>query len=139
MKSRWILFAIVLFAIWLVAACGGKADQTVFRSSSVTNSDKISASEASRYVGDRKTVCGDVESATYAASSRGQPTFLNLDKPFPQQIFTVVIWGRNRSQFPESPESTYRNRYICVSGLIETFEGVPQIEATGPNQFGLDQ
>ncbi len=38
--------------------------------------------EAASHVGERATVCGLVASATYADCSRGQPTFLNLDKPF---------------------------------------------------------
>ena len=44
----------------------------------------------------RLTVCGIVASAHYAASSKGQPTFVNLDKPYPNQIFTVLIWGSDR-------------------------------------------
>jgi hypothetical protein len=30
--------------------------------------------------------------------TRRQPTFLNLDAPYPQHIFTVVVWGESRAQ-----------------------------------------
>jgi hypothetical protein len=38
----------------------------------------IPASEARNHVGENATVCGQVASAHYAASSRGRPTFINL-------------------------------------------------------------
>ncbi len=97
----------------------------------------IGASEAASAVGSRKTVCGSVESPTYASSSRGRPTFLNLDRPYPSQIFTMVIWGENRSAFPEAPERLYRGREICVTGLIETYQGLPQIIAASPTQIQI--
>src|SRR5271169_5047290 len=68
---------------------------------------KLTAAEAKEHFGDNATVCGEVVSTRYAASSKGQPTFLNLDKPYPNQIFTVVIWGSNRSKF-KTPEEDSR-------------------------------
>jgi|SRR6266700_8232835 len=53
----------------------------------------ISASEAKDHVGESATVCGGVASTHYAASSRGKPTFINLDRAYPNQIFTILIWG----------------------------------------------
>jgi hypothetical protein len=52
---------------------------------------RFSAAEAKDHFGESATVCGEVASTRYVASSKGQPTFLNLDKPYPNQIFTVVI------------------------------------------------
>lgn len=59
---------------------------------------------------------------------------MNLDKPFPDQVFTVVIWGRNRTKFG-APEKTFSKKEICVTGKIESYRGVPQIEASNPNQI----
>jgi preprotein translocase subunit SecG len=53
--------------------------------------ETISPYAASRFIGQQKTVCGMVASAKYAARSKGRPTFLNLDKPYPNQVFTVLI------------------------------------------------
>ena len=60
---------------------------------------KLTTSEAKEHFGETATVCGEVASTRYADSTKGQPTFLNLDKPYPNQIFTIVIWGDNRSKF----------------------------------------
>jgi hypothetical protein len=63
---------------------------------------KYSTSEAKEHYGVTATVCGEVVSTRYATSTKGQPTFLNLDKPYPNQVFTIVIWGNNRSKFGTS-------------------------------------
>jgi hypothetical protein len=39
------------------------------------------------------TVCGKVVSTHYAKSSKGEPTFLNLDEAYPNEVFTILIWG----------------------------------------------
>jgi len=94
----------------------------------------ISAAEAKNHVGERATVCGEVASTHYAARSRGNPTFINLDKPYPNQIFTVLIWGSDRPKFGD-PEETYRSRRICVTGKITDYKDVPEIIAYEPSQI----
>ncbi|MGA2336748.1 MAG: hypothetical protein ABSG08_15380 [Terriglobales bacterium] len=94
----------------------------------------ISAAEAKNHVGEKTTVCGDVASAHYAARSRGNPTFINLDQPYPNQIFTVLIWGSDRPKFGD-PEGAYRDKHICVTGKISDYKGVPEIIAYEPSQI----
>ena len=94
----------------------------------------ISAAEAKHHVGETTTVCGDVASAHYAPRSRGEPTFINLDQPYPNQIFTILIWGSDRQKFGV-PEETYRDKRVCVTGRLGDFRGVPEIIATEPTQI----
>jgi hypothetical protein len=94
----------------------------------------ISAAEAKNHIGERATVCGEVAGVHYAARSRGNPTFINLDKPYPNQIFTVLIWGSDRPKFGD-PEETYRSKHICVTGKISDYKGVPEIVAYEPSQI----
>jgi DNA/RNA endonuclease YhcR with UshA esterase domain len=94
----------------------------------------ISAADAKNHVGERATVCGEVASTHYAASSRGNPTFINLDKPYPNQIFAVLIWGTNRPKFGD-PEEAYRGKHICVTGKISDYKGAPEIIAYEPSQI----
>jgi hypothetical protein len=70
----------------------------------------------------------------YAAGSKGQPTFLDLDEPYPKEIFTILIWGSDRSKFG-TPETKYRDAQVCVNGKIELYRGVPEIIATEPSQI----
>ena len=31
----------------------------------------------------------------FAARSKGQPTFINLDAAYPHQVFTILIWDED--------------------------------------------
>ena len=95
---------------------------------------EYSSYEAKQHVGESATVCGKIVSGYYASSSSGQPTFLNMDKAYPNQVFTVVIWGESRHRF-NSPESQYKNQSVCVSGDIESYKGVPQITVSRVSQI----
>src|SRR5438309_5266859 len=82
--------------------------------------NSISAAQAKDHVGEKVTVCGEVVSTHYAARSRGNPTFINIEKPYPNQIFTVLIWGSDRPKFGD-PEEMYRSKHICVTGKISVY------------------
>jgi len=97
----------------------------------------IAAKDAFRRIGDKATVCGVVANARYLKSSGREPTFLNLADTYPKHPFTVVIWGETRDQFDYPPESL-EGKSICVSGLIETYKGKPQIVVTSPKQLSVD-
>ena len=96
----------------------------------------LTATEAKGHIGEQATVCGKVVSTRYAEGSRGSPTFLNFDQPYPSQVFTVLIWGRDRSKFSE-PETSYRGKRICVTGKLSSFKGVPEVVASEPAQIKM--
>ena len=100
---------------------------------------KLMAAEAKDHMGETATVCGNVVSTRYAASTEGQPTFLYLDQTYPNKIFTVVIWGSKRSKFGKfaTPEVEYRERQICVTGKITKYGSVPEITADSPLQIAV--
>lgn len=99
-------------------------------SGSCPPADAISWNEAKSHIGERCTVCGPVVDATWASSSNGKPTFLNLGRPYPDAgRFTVVIWIQYRNNFPREPEKHYLGKTICVTGLITEYKGIPEIEA----------
>ena len=85
-------------------------------------------------MGEHATVCGNVAGAKYSTRSRGQPTFLNLDYAYPRQVFTALIWGRDRSKFPYAPESL-EGQEICVEGLIKSYRGSAEMVVEDPSQI----
>ena len=99
---------------------------------------KLSATEAKNHIGQQATVCGKVASARYAATSRGKPTFLNLDKPYPSQVFTVLIWGENREKFG-TPEEKYRDKQVCVTGTIAEYRKAPEIVVSDPQSIEVQK
>jgi hypothetical protein len=99
--------------------------------------ETITAQDAAKYIGQQKTVCGTVASAHYAAKVKGQPTFVNLDKPYPNQIFTALIWGSDRSKFEKPPETLYSGKEICVTGMIQSYQGRAEIVVKEPAQIKI--
>lgn len=97
---------------------------------------RLSAAEAKNHVGEKATVCGKVVSAQFAKDSKGQPTFLNLDQPYPNHIFTIVVWGSDRVKFG-AIEEKYRVKDVCVTGKIITYQGKPEIALDDPSQIQL--
>jgi DNA/RNA endonuclease YhcR with UshA esterase domain len=119
-KSKVLVFLILILAL----------------TASAFAQDTISPEDASKFIGQQKTVCGTVASANYATRSKGQPTFLNLDKPYPHQVFTVLIWGSDRSKFEKPPE-TLSGKEICVTGMIQSYRGRPEIIVKEPSQIKI--
>jgi hypothetical protein len=83
----------------------------------------LSTTDAARHIGEHTTVCGEIASEHTATRSRGTPTFINLDAPYPNQIFTALVWGSDRANVGNLP----RNGRICVTGTITEYRGTPEI------------
>src|ERR1019366_3633650 len=75
----------------------------------------IAPEEAAAHVGETTTVCGLVVSPTYLPQAPQAPTFLDLGKPYPNQIFSAIIFGGDRPKFG-APETSMRDKTICVTG-----------------------
>lgn len=97
----------------------------------------INPEDAHKHIGEVQTVCGHVASAYYAVKSKGHPTFLNLNKPYPNHIFTIVIWGSDRHEFGGLPEIIYEYKDVCVTGKITTYKNKPQIVAKDSSQIQI--
>lgn len=98
----------------------------------------LSPAEALKHVGQNATVCGIVASAHHGARRPAQPTFLNLGKPYPHEIFTAVIFASDRAKFGK-PEVRLEGKRICVTGLIRTYRKLPEIILHDPKQLKLDE
>jgi endonuclease G, mitochondrial len=72
----------------------------------------------------RVSICGTVVSARQ--SGRGN-IFLNLDKSFPNQVFTVTIFKDNVVNFSYEPHVILMDKQVCVSGNVSEFNGVPSM------------
>jgi hypothetical protein len=83
----------------------------------------LSISEASKHIGERATVCGQIAEKHTADNSRGKPTFVDLDHAFPNQTFTIVVWERDKAGVGDFPSSGN----VCVTGQVSQYKGIPQI------------
>lgn len=89
--------------------------------------------EAKYHEGFEISVVGKVVSTKFTSKSRA--TFINLDQSFPNQVFTVTIWGDNRKNFSYKPEEKLEGEYIKVTGKVSLDKnGVPSINVTNEKQ-----
>lgn len=85
---------------------------------------QINTIQAKYNVGSESTVCGTVVSAKYASSGN---TYLNLDKKYPNHIFTATVYKDARTNFSYKPEEFLLNKKVCISGDIKSSQGVPSM------------
>jgi DNA/RNA endonuclease YhcR with UshA esterase domain len=103
-----------------------------------TAAPTLTTDEAKSHIGENATVCGVVASTHYAGGSRGTPTFVNLDKPYPNQVFTILIWGEDLAKFSPRP-STWEGKRVCATGVISSYRGSPEIVAKSPTQIRVEE
>ena len=84
--------------------------------------------------GKRHTVCGKVVSAT--KHEKGH-VFINLDKKFPNQIFSVSIFDSNIKNFDYEPELYLINKEVCFTGEIGDYQGTPNMVLDNGKQVKL--
>ena len=99
---------------------------------SICQAQTLTSAQAKAHEGEKATVCGVVASERTATSSRGEPTFINLDTAFPNQVFTILIWGDDRSKVGELPQP---GSHVCATGLITDYHGVPEIVVRSSGQL----
>src|SRR5579863_4897664 len=94
---------------------------TVLLSTALFAQTKIEAKDASKHVGEKVTVCDKVFSTKLITGSN--MTLLNVGGYYPNQLFTVVIKGVDRSRFKNQPEDYYKGKSISVTGTLIDYKG----------------
>ena len=88
----------------------------------------IHASDASKYIGEYRKVCGQV--VQIKEFSKG--IYLNFGNNYPRQNLTAVVWSSDISNFGNLNQ--YVGNSICISGEITSYRGTPQIELSSLEQ-----
>jgi len=95
----------------------------------------ITSFDATNHIGKTATVCGTVTQTRFMSDSLNKYTFINLDGRYPDEPFCIIIEQPDRINFSEPPEIAYRDKKICVTGLIEAFKSKAQIKIKNPSQI----
>lgn len=90
-------------------------------------SNKLNTLEAQKNIGKECTVCGKAVSIKLVDNGKTNPTYINLDKKFPEHLFTIVIYDAVRKKLGYIPEEKLLQKEICITGKIEQYKGIPQI------------
>ncbi|MBK8503106.1 MAG: DNA/RNA non-specific endonuclease [Saprospiraceae bacterium] len=87
----------------------------------------INTVQAKLYAGNKKKiiVCGKVVSSSYTKSGN---LWFNLDKRFPNHIFSFFIKKEDLVHFAGDPQAYYMNKVIGVKGQVMDLSDVPTIQ-----------
>ena len=91
--------------------------------------------QARYHDGNRITVVGKVVSTKLSAKGH---TFLNLDRVFPNQIFTITIWKDARKNYSYKPQEHFNTKYVMVTSQIKLGKnGIPSLNLTNEKLIRL--
>lgn len=95
----------------------------------------VNTTAARYHEGNTIGVCGTVVSTKFHEPSGA--TFLNLDKKFPNQVFSVTIWKDSRPNFSYNPEQHLLNQKVCITGEVRISKGTPTVNLTSEKQIKM--
>jgi DNA/RNA endonuclease YhcR with UshA esterase domain len=107
-------------------------------SQAASAANTLTADEAKNHIGENATVYGVVAGTHYAEQTKGSPTFVNLDKPYPNQLFTILVWDEDLPKFSPKP-SAWEGKRVCATGTITSYRGSPEIVAKAPGQVTVQE
>jgi hypothetical protein len=93
-----------------------------------SNTNVIPYTQAASYAGQTKTVEGTVV-YTYRSGSN---VFLDFHYPYKGYFYVYIP---SPSNFPFTPESFYKNKEVRVTGVIQIYNGAPEIIVNSPSQI----
>ena len=100
---------------------------------------EISSEKAKYYVGENVLITGKIKEIK--ESSTGN-IFLNFEKKYPNNPFTIVIFASDRADIQSDFRTNWVNLVnvtITVSGIIETYKDKPEIILKKAEQIvGID-
>lgn len=135
----------LLFTLLLFAGCSSTSSSTTPTPTpvSVFNPNEIPWTQAVNYIGSTKTVCGKIVHMGDDISEEGSGAiWLDMGARYPDKNrISIVFWPEYQKAFgyEANINELYMAENICITGFIESFDGVPQIEATTPKQIEIRQ
>jgi DNA/RNA endonuclease YhcR with UshA esterase domain len=93
--------------------------------------DRINAAEAKEYIGKNVVVTGIVAEVHVSEKL----VRLNLERAFPNQPFTAVVFANRTNQFPTL--TSLKDKRVEVSGIISEYRSRPEIIVNRTNQLRI--
>lgn len=89
---------------------------------SATAQQKIQIDSVAAYIGQNVTVCSKVF-GTHVTKGEKPVTYLNLGAAYPNQKLTLVIFQKDKPNFPSTPEEYYNLQEVCATGKLKDYKG----------------
>ena len=97
---------------------------------------KISIDSISAYIGQNVTVCSKILS-THITKGEKPVTYLNLGAAYPDQKLTLVIFQKDKPNFPSAPEKYYNLQEVCATGVLKTYRSMTEMIISRKDQIQI--
>lgn len=96
----------------------------------------ISWRYTSQYIGRTVALVGPVMKITSRQDVKGEPTWIDVGAVYPDvRRLTLVIWGGDKANFSVLKSEQVEGKTICVTGKVEIYKGMPQVELRKSSQL----
>lgn len=96
---------------------------------------RIELKDISKHVGDSVQFCSKVYGIRNFESEGGPLTLLDVNSTYGAQSVGVVIRAADRQNFLNRPEDLYKDKEVCISGLVQLYNNIPQIVISRKEQI----
>lgn len=100
---------------------------------------KIKLEEVGQHIGDSVQVSGKIYSGRWLQGATGRPTLLNMGALYPNQLLTVVIWGKDRMSFDYAPDKELIGKEVWVTGKVELHKDKPMLVLYSQEQVQIQE
>ena len=87
----------------------------------------IDLRDVGKYVGDSVMFTCKVYGTRYFDAMDDAPTLLDVNDSYAARPVNIVIWKRDLNHFNNDPALMYRNKEVCVRGVVQMINSIPQI------------
>jgi S1/P1 Nuclease len=129
--QKQLLLAGLRLAEMLNRLFSSPAKMLDFKTIAAIYKNGIEAKNAINNVGKKVTACGSV----YGVKVSSNITQINLDAKFPNTPLTIVIFAKSYKNFVTPIDDLYKNKNICVKGVVELYKDKAQIIVEKPEDI----
>lgn len=94
----------------------------------------VNITDIAKHIGDSVRLCATVHNTRYFETTRNRPTVLDVNTTHVNHL-NVIIYDQDRPNFPNSPEALYKNKDVCIVGVVESYNNIPQIVVRSADQI----
>jgi hypothetical protein len=95
---------------------------------------EVNISDIAKHIGDSVRLCATVHNTRYFETTRNRPTVLDVNNTHVNHL-NVIIYDQDRQNFPNTPEALYKNKDVCIIGVVESYNNIPQIVVRSADQI----
>jgi hypothetical protein len=131
--ERQLALAGIRLANVLNSLFEAKAEELAFCEVAKKIKNGINAKNAADYIGKEVVACGVVSGIKRTSAN----LLINMGSKFPKSELTIVIFNKDKKNFPEDIEGFFRGKNICVAGKPEMYRNKVEMKITSAKEVQI--